>query len=161
MRLYWTTFFLQWSVLGFAWPSVAPLTTTVWARSIPGIPVVHPHKQRRGRVAAFWRLRCLARLMRTFEARAAPRLDRLALAPRPSGGRSGASEKWREPSWTRPSMDARQRAAVRRAIDGAFVSHSAGHDGAAILALAAAAVGAIGPQAIDRRRADIVPTGGT
>jgi len=144
---YWMTFFPAVVVLGIGMAiTVAPLTTTVMsAVDTAHAGVASGINNAVARVAGLLAIAVFGVVLtRTFDARVLPRLDRLRLTasarteidrqlPRLAGADVEQTQ----------SIDAPQRAAVREAIDDAFVSaFRLVMIGAAALALAAAAVGA-------------------
>jgi len=144
---YWSTFFPAVVVLGFGMAiTVAPLTTTVMgAVETAHAGVASGVNNAVARVAGLLAIAVFGVvLLRTFDARVRPRLDRFALTPtakleidRELPRMAGADVN------AAPAIDRHQRPGVRRAIDEAFVSaFRLVMICAAALALAAAAVGA-------------------
>jgi EmrB/QacA subfamily drug resistance transporter len=142
---YWTTFFPAVIVLAFGMAvTVAPLTTTVMGAVDPRhAGVASGVNNAVARVAGLLAIAVFGVVLaRTFDARVRPRLDRLALPsparaaidrelPKMAGAELGAA-----------SLGPRQGAAIRGAIDDAFVSaFRLVMVGAAVLALMAAAFG--------------------
>ena len=144
---YWSTFFPAVVVLGFGMAiTVAPLTTTVMgAVETAHAGVASGVNNAVARVAGLLAIAVFGVvLLRTFDARVRPRLDRFALTPaakleidRELPRMAGADVN------AAPAIDRHQRPGVRRAIDEAFVSaFRLVMICAVALALAAAAVGA-------------------
>jgi EmrB/QacA subfamily drug resistance transporter len=145
---YWTTFFPAVVVLGFGMAiTVAPLTTTVMgAVDSRHAGVASGINNAVARIAGLVAIAVFGVVLaRTFDARVKPRLDRLALT---SPERSAIDRELPKMAGARleevPSIQAPQRAAVRQAVDEAFVSaFRLVMIGAAALALAGAAFGAM------------------
>jgi len=145
---YWTTFFPAVVVLGFGMAiTVAPLTTTVMgAVDSRHAGVASGINNAVARIAGLVAIAVFGVVLaRTFDARVKPRLDRLALT---SPERSAIDRELPKMAGARleevPSVQAPQRAAVRQAVDEAFVSaFRLVMIGAAALALAGAAFGAM------------------
>jgi hypothetical protein len=143
---YWATFFPAIVVAGLGMAiTVAPLTTTVMSASETGhAGAASGVNNAVSRVAGLLAVAVFGVvLVRTFDARVRPEIDRLGLTrqdraaierelPKLAGAELSAA----------PSLDRRQRDAVRGAIDEAFVAaFQRVMIGAALLAFAAAAVG--------------------
>ena len=143
---YWTSFFPAVVVLGFGMAvTVAPLTTTVMGavdRQHAG--VASGVNNAVARIAGLLAIAVFGVLLaRTFDGRVRPRLDRLALSP---PARTAIDRELPKMAGVRletvSSIDPPQRAAVRAAIDEAFVSaFRLVMAAAAILAIASAAIG--------------------
>jgi EmrB/QacA subfamily drug resistance transporter len=158
---YWTTFFPAVVVLGFGMAiTVAPLTTTVMGSVDPRhAGVASGINNAVARVAGLLAIAVFGVVFaRTFEARVAPRLDRLALTP---AARADVERELTKMAGaqlaTVSSIPTEQQAAIRAAIDDAFVAaFRLVMMWAAALALAAAAAGSAlraGPSIARGRRA--------
>jgi hypothetical protein len=158
---YWTTFFPAVIVLGFGMAiTVAPLTTTVMgAVDSRHAGVASGVNNAVARVAGLLAIAVFGVVMtRTFDARVRPHLDRLMLTPLARMQIERELPKMAGTQLDAVSMEPSQRVAVRRAIDEAWVSaFRRVLIGAAVLALAAAALGARLPSAI--RNVNGVPRG--
>ncbi len=155
---YWTTFFLPAVVLGLGMAvTVAPLTTTVM-ESIDErhAGVASGVNNAVSRVAGLLAIALFGILLiHTFGREVGPRIDRLALAPAARTAIDDELSKMAGAELSKVPIDAGQRAAVRQAIDEAFVrSFRLVMLAAGGLALAAAGVGAT-----IRGRADQAVTG--
>ncbi len=142
---YWTTFFPAAAVLGFGMAlTVAPLTTTVMgavesrhAGSASGI------NNAVARVAGLLAIAALGLvLVRVFDARVGPRLDRLGLSASARTAVDRELPKLAGAELDAVPVDSQRRAEVARAVDESFVSaFRLVMIGAAALAVAAAGVG--------------------
>jgi hypothetical protein len=123
---YWTTFFPAVVVLGCGLAiTVAPLTTTVMGSvDARHAGVASGINNAVARVAGLLAIAVFGVVLgRTFEARIAPRLDRLALAPAARAAIDRELTKMAGAELTAiSSITPRQRALVRAAIDDAFVA---------------------------------------
>jgi EmrB/QacA subfamily drug resistance transporter len=143
---YWTTFFPAVVVLGLGMAvTVAPLTTTVMAAvDSRHAGVASGINNAVARVAGLVAIAVFGVVLAwTFDARVRPRLDRLALAPAAEAAIDRELPKMAGARLEDVSIQSPQRAAVRLAVDEAFVSaFRLVMIGAAVLTLAAAAFGA-------------------
>ena len=143
---YWMTYFPAVVVLAFGMAvTVAPLTTTVMsAVDTRHAGVASGVNNAVARVAALLAIAVFGVVLaRTFDARVRTRLDRLALPSPASAAIDRELPKMAGAELDAASIDPHQRAAVRGAIDDAFVSaFRLVMIGAAALAVAAAAIGA-------------------
>jgi EmrB/QacA subfamily drug resistance transporter len=145
---YWTTFFPAVAVLGFGMAIVvAPLTTTAMsAVETQHAGVASGVNNAVARVAGLLAIAVFGILLvRVFDARVGPALDRVALS---AAARTAVERELPKLAGAQigDRMDAAQRAEVRRAIDESFVSaFRVIMIGSALLALAAAAAGALLP----------------
>jgi EmrB/QacA subfamily drug resistance transporter len=142
---YWLTFFPAVVVLGFGMAvTVAPLTTTVMsAVDNRHAGVASGVNNAVARVASLLAIALFSVLLaRTFDMRVGPRLEGLGLTRAAMTDIARELPKMAGADVQAVAIEARQRAAVRRAIDDAFVSaFRVVMIGAAALALAAAAFG--------------------
>jgi hypothetical protein len=143
---YWTTFFPAIVVAGLGMAiTVAPLTTTVMSATETGhAGAASGVNNAVSRVAGLLAVAVFGVvLVRTFDARVRPEIDRLGLTREDRAEIERELPKMAGAELSRaPSLDRRQRAAVRGAIDEAFVAaFQRVMIGAALLAFAAAAVG--------------------
>jgi EmrB/QacA subfamily drug resistance transporter len=151
---YWTTFFPAVAVLGFGMAIlVAPLTTTAMsAVDTQQAGVASGVNNAVARVAGLIAIAVFGILLvRVFDARVRPALDRVALS---AAGRAAVDRELPKLAGAQlgDRMAAAQRTEVRRAIDESFVSaFRVVMIGSALLALVAAAAGALLP-AKGRRR---------
>jgi predicted MFS family arabinose efflux permease len=142
---YWTTFFPAVVVLGFGM-AITVATTVMGAVDSRHAGVASGINNAVARIAGLVAIAVFGVVLaRTFDARVKPRLDRLALT---SPERSAIDRELPKMAGARleevPSIQAPQRAAVRQAVDEAFVSaFRLVMIGAAALALAGAAFGAM------------------
>ena len=144
---FWTTFFPAVVVLGFGMAiTVAPLTTTVMgAVAAEHSGVASGVNNAVARVAGLLAVAVFSVVLaRTFDARARSRLDRLSLTPEVRTAIDRELPKMAGAQLdSAPMMEPSQRAAVRHIVDEAFVAaFRRVMIGAAVLALAAAVVGA-------------------
>jgi EmrB/QacA subfamily drug resistance transporter len=143
---YWMTYFPAVVVLAFGMAvTVAPLTTTVMsAVDTRHAGVASGVNNAVARVAALLAIAVFGVVLaRTFDARVRTRLDRLALPSPASAAIDRELPKMAGAELDAASINPHQRAAVRGAIDDAFVSaFRLVMIGAAALAVAAAAIGA-------------------
>jgi EmrB/QacA subfamily drug resistance transporter len=142
---YWMTFFPAVAVLGFGMAvTVAPLTTTVMgAVETQHAGTASGVNNAVARVAGLLAIAILGLvLVRTFDARLRPRLDRIALNPQERTAVERELPRMAGAELNTFTSDDGKRAAVQRAVEEAFVSAFRMVTlGAAALAAAAAAVG--------------------
>jgi EmrB/QacA subfamily drug resistance transporter len=143
---YWTTFFPAIVVAGLGMAiTVAPLTTTVMGAAETGhAGAASGVNNAVSRIAGLLAVAVFGVvLVRTFDARVRPQIDRLELLREDRAAIERELPKMAGAELSRaPSLDRRQRDAVRGAIDEAFVSaFNRVMLGVALLAFAAAAVG--------------------